>query len=81
MTFEVLGLSHSLSRIKDIGYINPTEIQKKSIPNILTGHDVVGSAETAPQTAGFVLLMLQLLDRPVTRLRFGKLFNSLLTEN
>ena len=72
MTFEVLGLSNSLLKgIQDIGYINPTEIQKKSIPNILTGHDVVGSAETGTgKTAGFVLPMLQLLDRPVTRLRF-----------
>ena len=72
MTFEVLGLSSSLLKgIQDIGYTNPTEIQKKSIPNILTGHDVVGSAETGTgKTAGFVLPMLQLLDRPVAGLSF-----------
>ena len=45
MTFEVLGLSGPLLKgIRDIGYVNPTQIQKKSIPNILAGHDVVGSA-------------------------------------
>ena len=72
MTFEVLGLSGPLLKgIRDIGYVNPTQIQKKSIPNILAGHDVVGSAETGTgKTAGFVLPMLQLLDRPNTILKF-----------
>ena len=72
MTFEVLGLSGPLLKgIRDIGYVNPTQIQKKSIPNILAGLDVVGSAETGTgKTAGFVLPMLQLLDRPNTILKF-----------
>lgn len=72
MTFESLGLSISILKgIQDIGYVKPTQIQKKSIPNILAGYDVVGSAETGTgKTAGFVLPMLQLLDSPVTTLSF-----------
>ena len=72
MTFEDLGLSHSLIKgIRDVGYVNPTLIQKQSIPSILAGHDVVGSAETGTgKTAGFVLPMLQILDRSVVTLSF-----------
>ena len=72
MTFEDLGLSYSLVKgIRDVGYVNPTLIQQQSIPSILAGHDVVGSAETGTgKTAGFVLPMLQILDRSVVTLSF-----------
>ena len=72
MTFELLGLSPPLLRsIRDIGHFNPTPIQKKAIPKILAGSDVVGSAETGTgKTAGFVLPILQLLDRRVVKSSF-----------
>ena len=63
-TFNIKG-------IRDVGYVNPTLIQKQSIPSILAGHDVVGSAETGTgKTAGFVLPMLQILDRSIVTLSF-----------
>lgn len=72
MTFELLGLSRPLLKsVRKLGHSNPTPIQKKAIPNILAGRDVVGSAETGTgKTAGFVLPMLQLLDRPVSTFSF-----------
>lgn len=48
-----------LSAIEEAGYTNPTEIQVKSIPSILSGHDLVGIAQTGTgKTAAFVLPIL-----------------------
>ena len=45
--FENLGLSNELlTVIKKIGHTKPTEIQKKSIPHIIKGLDVVGESAT-----------------------------------
>ena len=65
MTFTTLGLSDSLLRaVANTGYKTPTPIQMKAIPAILSGGDVMASAQTGTgKTAGFVLPMLQQLSR------------------
>ena len=45
--FKELGLSDKIiSVIRDLEYISPSEIQKKTIPLILKGKDVIGNAAT-----------------------------------
>ncbi len=49
-----------LSAIKKVAYARPTPIQAEAIPAILTGGDVLASAETGSgKTAAFVLPLLQ----------------------
>ncbi len=67
MTFAILGLSAELLRaVSDQGYQSPTPVQKKAIPLILKGHDVLAGAQTGTgKTAGFTLPLLQRLnERP-----------------
>ena len=48
-----------LNAVEDLGYSKPTGIQKKAIPLILNGHDVLGIAQTGTgKTAAFVLPIL-----------------------
>lgn len=63
-TFDQLNLSDELLRaITDQGYVKPTPIQAQVIPHILTGKDIMGSAETGTgKTAGFTLPMLHRLQ-------------------
>ena len=63
MTFKSLGLSSPLLKaIQDSGYAEPTPVQKKAIPMILNGSDMVVSARTGTgKTAGFTLPILELL--------------------
>jgi len=63
MSFEDLGLNASvLQAIQQQGYDNPTPIQKKAIPVVLSGADVMASAQTGTgKTAGFTLPLLQRL--------------------
>ncbi len=63
MKFSELGLSNELSRaVADLGYISPTPIQKKSIPIVLMGRDILGSAQTGTgKTASFTLPMIDIL--------------------
>ena len=63
-SFADLGLSDELLKsIKACGYENPTPIQEKSIPIILMGRDVLGSAQTGTgKTASFTLPMIDILD-------------------
>lgn len=45
--FDKLGLSKELlSAIKKLGFEKPTEIQRKAIPDIINGHDVIGESST-----------------------------------
>lgn len=55
--FANLGLSaFTLSAIKDMGYKTPTNIQQKAIGVILSGKDVIGTAQTGTgKTAAFAL--------------------------
>jgi len=63
MTFENLKLlPQILHSLTAKGYTKPTPIQEKSIPHILEGKDICGSAQTGTgKTAAFALPMLQLL--------------------
>ena len=63
MTFKSLGLSSPLLKaIQDSGYAKPTPVQKKAIPMILNGSDMVVSARTGTgKTAGFTLPILEFL--------------------
>jgi ATP-dependent RNA helicase RhlE len=64
MAFSKLGLSHAmLEGVKAMGYIEPTPIQLRTIPLILAGRDVIGSAQTGTgKTAAFALPILSRLD-------------------
>ena len=63
--FNELGLSKPILRaIADAGYITPTPIQLKAIPQILCGSDLLAGAQTGTgKTAGFTLPILQLLSQ------------------
>ena len=69
MTFSKLGLSDPLLQaISEKGYSTPTAIQKKAIPEILAGKDLVASAQTGTgKTASFVLPILESLKGERTR--------------
>ena len=61
MKFEDLKLiSPILDALKDQNYSEPTEIQVKSIPLVLNGDDVLGSAQTGTgKTAAFAIPIIQ----------------------
>ena len=66
-TFEALGVAVPLCRaIKELGWTKPTEIQQNSIPEALSGRDVIGVAETGSgKTGAFAIPILQaLLQNP-----------------
>ena len=64
MSFDTLGLSAELLRaIDEQGYNEPTPIQRKAIPIIMDGKDVMAGAQTGTgKTAGFTLPLLQRLS-------------------
>ena len=66
MNFEALQLAPALLRaLADCGYTEPTPIQAQTIPPLLAGRDVVGSAQTGTgKTAAFVLPALQRFVEP-----------------
>jgi ATP-dependent RNA helicase RhlE len=70
MSFNNLGLSAELLRaVGEQGYTQPTPIQRKAIPMILSGRDVMAGAQTGTgKTAGFTLPLLQRLsEKPQSR--------------
>ena len=73
MLFQKLGLSSLIVKaVKEQGYTEPSPIQLKAIPVVLTGQDVLAGAQTGTgKTAGFTLPMLELLlKRNVKKQRF-----------
>src|ERR1700744_5097226 len=60
MPFSKLGLSNPMvDGVKAMGYEEPTPIQLRAIPLILSGKDVIGSAQTGTgKTAAFALPIL-----------------------
>src|SRR3954467_13001092 len=59
--FAGLGLRAELLRaLTNLGYEEPTPIQREAIPPLVAGHDLVGQAGTgAGRTAAFALPVLQ----------------------
>ena len=66
MPFTALGLGSKITQaLRDKGYVEPTPIQAKAIPVILSGRDVIGVAQTGTgKTAAFVLPLLEKLAAP-----------------
>jgi superfamily II DNA/RNA helicase len=64
MSFSSLTLSESiLKALTDLGYQQPTAIQKQAIPPILAGKNLIAAAQTGTgKTASYVLPILQRLD-------------------
>jgi ATP-dependent RNA helicase RhlE len=64
LTFEKLQVSESLCKaLKEEGYTHPTPIQEQAIPVVLSGHDLLGCAQTGTgKTAAFALPIIQLLS-------------------
>ncbi len=64
-TFDTLQLhDRTLAAVEAAGYEVPTEIQRRTIPEILAGRDVLATAQTGTgKTAAFVLPMLQRIER------------------
>ena len=63
MPFSQLGLSNPIvNAIADLDYRQPTDIQKRAIPVILSGKDLIAAAQTGTgKTASFVLPLLEKL--------------------
>ena len=61
--FSKYNLNEILNKsLKNINFTNPTPIQEKSIPLILQGKDILGSAQTGTgKTAAFCIPLLELL--------------------
>lgn len=78
MPFSNLGLSSPiLQALKDLGYTTPTPIQQQAIPIILTGKDLIATAQTGTgKTAAFVLPILETFN-PARQLR-GKRMRALI---
>ena len=62
--FASLGLRPELLKaIADLGYEEPTPIQRETIPHLIAGHDLLGQAATGTgKTAAFALPALQGID-------------------
>ncbi len=60
MPFSKLGLPPPIVKgVRAAGYTEPTPIQRRAIPIVLAGHDLVGAAQTGTgKTAAFVLPIL-----------------------
>src|SRR5467141_3046307 len=65
MPFRSLGLTNPvLEGVKAMGYLEPTPIQLRAIPLIMSGQDVIGSAQTGTgKTAAFALPILSQLGQ------------------
>ncbi len=67
MSFQTLGLPEPILKgVRAAGYHEPTPVQRRAIPMILPGHDLVTAAETGSgKTAAFLLpILARLLSRP-----------------
>jgi ATP-dependent RNA helicase RhlE len=71
MQFSDFNLHERLARaVVSLGYTTPTPIQKKTIPVIMEGLDLIGTAATGTgKTAAFMLPLLHLLLQDQTRMR------------
>ncbi|PCJ60356.1 MAG: DNA helicase [Rhodospirillaceae bacterium] len=74
MSFANLGLSDELLRaVEESGYVEPTPIQKKAIPSVLMGRDILGCAQTGTgKTASFTLPMIDILAQSRAKARMPR---------
>ncbi len=65
MTFEELGFIEPINKaLKDMGYVEPTDIQHQAIPLVLQRKDVLGCAQTGTgKTAAFALPIIQMIHQ------------------
>lgn len=65
MKFNELNLNQSIQKaINDLNYMEATPIQRKTIPLLLEGKNVLGCAQTGSgKTAAFLLPLLQKIDK------------------
>lgn len=71
-SFESIPLHPTLRKgIREMGYEQPTPIQRQAIPTALTGRDLIGTAQTGTgKTAAFLLPILErLMNRPRGQIR------------
>ncbi len=63
-TFETLGIAEPILRaVREMGFEEPTPIQKAAIPVAMTGRDMIGQAQTGTgKTAAFGIPILQRID-------------------
>lgn len=64
-TFKELAINDEIMKaIEDLGYEQPSPIQAKAIPTVISGSDVIGQAQTGTgKTAAFSIPLLQRIDR------------------
>ncbi|MGK3990062.1 DEAD/DEAH box helicase [Sorangium sp. So ce136] len=64
VSFAALGIGPALLDVlAELGYEEPTPIQRESIPHLLTGRDLLGQAATGTgKTAAFALPLLERLE-------------------
>ncbi|QJC34960.1 DEAD/DEAH box helicase [Enterobacteriaceae endosymbiont of Donacia piscatrix] len=69
ITFFNFGLNEFLLKaLHDIGYLNPSPIQKKCIPHLLLKRDVLGIAQTGSgKTAAFILPLLNNINLSIKK--------------
>ena len=74
MKFSDLGLSEPvLKAVAEAGYETPTPIQAQTIPFVLQGRDVLGTAQTGTgKTAGFTLPLIDALSGGRARARMPR---------
>jgi len=62
--FKELEISEKIKRaIDDLGYIHATDVQAKTIPNVLKGKDVIGQSQTGSgKTAAFAIPILEKIN-------------------
>ena len=69
--FTQFALSEEITKaISDLGYETPSPIQKKTIPLLLEGKDIIGQAQTGTgKTAAFALPILERIDKTTSRVQ------------
>lgn len=70
-TFAEFDLNENLIKaISDLGYEMPSPIQRKTIPLLLEGSDIIGQAQTGTgKTAAFALPVLHQIDTTTSRVQ------------
>lgn len=81
MEFKELNITPLIIKaLSEEGYDKPTEIQAQAIPQILTGQDLLGCAQTGTgKTAAFVVPTLQILGKEINNSRNKKIRSLVIT--